>query len=87
MQLTFAHTSESYAQEQSAKLVHYLKSTRDRLGIANLDILGPAPAFVPRIRGRWRWNVQLRGSDPTIVLRDEPLPVGWTTDVDPVSLL
>jgi len=87
VQLTFAHTSESYAQEQSAKLVHYLKSTRDRLGIANLDILGPAPAFVPRIRGRWRWNVQLRGSDPTIVLRDEPLPVGWTTDVDPVSLL
>ncbi|MFQ5472173.1 MAG: primosomal protein N', partial [Dehalococcoidia bacterium] len=87
VQLTFAHTGESYAQEQAAKMVHRLKSARDRLGVANLDILGPSPAFVPRIRGRWRWNVLLRGSDPAIVLRDEPLPVGWTADVDPVSLL
>ncbi|MCH8814853.1 MAG: primosomal protein N' [Chloroflexi bacterium] len=87
VQLTFAHTGESYAQEQAAKMTHRLKSARDRLGTANLDILGPAPAFVSRIRGRWRWNVLLRGNDPTVVLRDEPLPVGWTVDVDPVSLI
>jgi primosomal protein N' (replication factor Y) len=85
--LTFAHTGERYAQEQAAKMVQRLTASRDRLGVANLDILGPAPAFVPRIRGRWRWNVQLRGSDPTVVLRDDPLPTGWTLDVDPISLL
>jgi len=85
--LTFAHTGERYAREQAAQIAHRLKAARDRLGVANLDILGPAPAFVPRIRGRWRWNVQLRGTDPTVVLRDDPLPAGWTLDVDPVSLL
>ena len=64
-----------------------LKDERDRLGVPNLDVLGPAPAFIPRIRGRWRWNVVLRGNDPTVILRDMPLPRGWTLDVDPVSLL
>jgi primosomal protein N' (replication factor Y) len=85
--LTYAHTGESYAQEQAALMAHRLKQERDRLGVANLDVMGPAPAFVPRIRGRWRWNIVLRGTDPTAVLRDEPLPAGWTVDVDPVSLL
>jgi primosomal protein N' (replication factor Y) len=85
--LTYAHTGEGYAQQQAAQMAHHLKQERDRLGVANLDVMGPAPAFVPRIRGRWRWNVVLRGSDPTAVLRNEPLPTGWTVDVDPVSLL
>ena len=64
-----------------------LTAERDRRGLPNLDILGPSPAFVPRLRGRWRWNVILRGSDPLALLRDEQLPRGWTLDVDPASLL
>ena len=87
VRLTFAHTGAAYSQEQAALLARRLKQERDRLGLPNLDVLGPAPAFVPRLRGRWRWNVVLRGSDPSRVLRDLPLPRGWTVDVDPISLL
>ena len=87
IRLTYAHTSAAYSQQQAAIMVRKLKAERDRLGAPNLDILGPAPAFVPRLRGRWRWNVVLRGSDPSALLHDLPLPRGWTVDVDPISLL
>ncbi len=87
VRMTFAHTGAAYAQEQAALIVTRLKKERDRLGLANLDILGPSPAYLPRLRGRWRWNVILRGANPAAVLSEMPLPRGWTVDVDPASLL
>lgn len=87
VRMTFAHTNAEYAQTQAAIMTRRLNEERDRLGIPNVDVLGPAPAFVPRIRGRWRWNVILRGGDPVIVLREMALPRGWTVDVDPASVL
>jgi primosomal protein N' (replication factor Y) len=87
VRLTYSHTGAAYAQEQAALMVSRLKKERDRLGIANIDILGPAPAHLPRLRGRWRWNVALRGVDPAALLREMALPRGWTVDVDPASLL
>ena len=85
--LVFAHTNERYAQEQAAAMVRHLRGERDRRGLPNLDVLGPAPAFVPRLRGRWRWQVVVRGGDPAELLADVPFPRGWTLDIDPVSLL
>ena len=87
LRMTFAHTSSEYAQKQAVTMTSRLRDEIDRLGLPNLDILGPSPAFVPRLRGRWRWNVVLRGSDPAAALRDLPLPRGWTVDVDPISVL
>jgi primosomal protein N' (replication factor Y) len=87
VRLTYAHTGAAYSQEQAAAMARHLTDERDRRGLPNLDILGPSPAFVARLRGRWRWNVVLRGSDPLALLRDEQLPRGWTLDVDPASLL
>jgi primosomal protein N' (replication factor Y) len=55
--------------------------------LAELDISGSVAAFIPRVRGRWRWNVVLRGSDPVELIREMPLPRGWAVDVDPASLL
>lgn len=85
--LVFAHTGERYAQEQAAAMVRYLRGERDRRGLPNLDVLGPAPAFVPRVRGRWRWQIVVRGDNPTELLAEVAFPRGWTVDIDPVSLL
>ena len=87
VRLTFAHTGATYSQEQTAAMARRLMQERDRRGLPNLDVLGPAPAFVPRVRGRWRWNIVLRGADPVALIREMQLPRGWTVDVDPVSLL
>ena len=85
--LVFAHTNEEYAREQAAAMVRYLRGERDQRGLPNLDVLGPGPAFVPRLRGRWRWQVIVRGQDPTELLAEVAFPRGWTVDIDPVSLL
>jgi primosomal protein N' (replication factor Y) len=87
VRLTYAHTGAEYSQLRAAAMVRKLTEERDRRGLPNLDILGPAPAFVPRIRGRWRWNVVLRGADPIALIRDMQFPRGWTVDVEPASLL
>jgi primosomal protein N' (replication factor Y) len=71
---------------------HEAAAMADRLAAAALSaetrvaILGPAPAYVARRAGRWRWNVILRGDDPRRLL--DPLPgPPWSIDVDPDSLL
>ncbi len=53
---------------------------------AGVAVIGPAPAFIRRRAGRWRWNVVLRGAQPADLL-DGGLDAPWSVDVDPESLL
>jgi primosomal protein N' (replication factor Y) len=55
-------------------------------GIADLSIIGPAPAFIHRLRGRFRWQLVLRGSNLSSFLSQIPFPPGWTIDIDLVGL-
>ncbi|MDA8237595.1 MAG: primosomal protein N' [Chloroflexi bacterium] len=61
---------------------------RERAAAAGIraDVAGPAPAWVPRRAGRWRYNVVLRAADPRALLDGDPGPP-WSVDVDPESLL
>ena len=58
----------------------------DSRGIADLSLVGPAPAFMHRLRGRFRWQIILRGAEPSVLLSELPIPQGWTVDIDPVGL-
>jgi primosomal protein N' (replication factor Y) len=85
--LLFAHTSASYAEEEARRLGDELREALRAHGLANLDILGPAPAFHARVKGRWRWQIVLRGHDPTALLSAINLRRGWVVDIDPVTLI
>jgi primosomal protein N' (replication factor Y) len=85
--LIFAHTNVLYAEEQAQRMAGTLRNEKNTRGIPHLDILGPAPAFVPKLRGRHRWQILLRGDDPGELLVEMSFPQGWTVDVDPVTLL
>jgi primosomal protein N' (replication factor Y) len=52
----------------------------------DIKIIGPAPAFVARLRGRYRWQMILRGNDIGRLFKDYNIPSGWAIDVDPVGL-
>ncbi|GAG11306.1 unnamed protein product, partial [marine sediment metagenome] len=58
-----------------------------RLGLPEINLIGPAPSFFSRLRGKSRWQIVIRGTDPRVLLKDLRLPLGWRVDVDPVSLL
>ena len=85
--LVFAHAAATYAKEEAFRMVRLLLAERDRRGIPNLDVLGPAPAFIAKLRGRYRWQILLRADDPAELLRGVSFPSGWSVDIDPASLL
>ena len=87
VRLLFTHVSARKCEAESEQLQQLLHSTVARLGIADVDMIGPAPCFIERIRGRYRWQIVLRGQDPVKLLAQVRLPLGWQVDVDPVSLL
>jgi len=87
VRLTCLRSNPDAAQHDAEALHRMLTLKIAREGLPDVDLIGPAPAFFSRVRGRYRWQVVVRGRDPTELLRDVRLPVGWRIDVDPVSLL
>ncbi len=59
----------------------------DSRGIAGMELIGPAPAFIHRLRGRFRWQLILRGSDLSEFLSRITFSQGWTVDIDPLGLV
>jgi len=85
--LTCSHTNDAFCQREAERMRDRLAAERDAGEIDNLGLIGPAPAFIHRLRGRFRWQLILRGTGLSAFLAQIPLPRGWTVDIDPVSLL
>jgi len=84
--LLYANPSDAQCQREAQRMHQLLKEERDSWGM-DISLIGPSPVFVQRVRGRFRWQIILRGEDPTRLLAQVPIPQGWTVDIDPVSLL
>jgi len=84
--LTYSHTNDARCQRQAERMKHLLAQEIDSRGIADLDLIGPAPAFIHRLRGRFRWQLILRGTEPSSLLSRLPIPQGWVVDIAPVGL-
>ncbi len=84
--LVFSHTNNSLAQRQAERLKKVIITERDTRGIADLSLIGPAPAFIHRQRGRFRWQIILRGAELSSFLAEIPFPQGWVVDIDPITL-
>ena len=84
--MVYTHTNLERCQEEATRMAQNLKAEQDSQGWANMDIIGPSPAYTHRIRGRYRWQVIIRSTDPVSVLSKVNIPQGWTVDVDPVGI-
>jgi primosomal protein N' (replication factor Y) len=85
--LVYEETSPSRARAEAQALVETLRDALARRGLPATDLIGPVPPFFARLRGRYRWQILLRHSDPAEFLRAVQIPPGWRVDVDPVSVL
>ncbi len=85
--LIFSHTNDILCQKEAERLKNELEQESQARGIAGLSFIGPAPAFIHRLRGSYRWQIILRGQDPSLLLAEVPLPRGWSLDIDPVGLV
>ena len=84
--LTYSHTNDLLCQREAERMKRSLSQEIDSQGIADIEIIGPAPAFIHRLRGKFRWQLILRGSELSAFLSPIPLPQGWVVDIDPVGL-
>jgi primosomal protein N' (replication factor Y) len=64
-----------------------LRAHRDSAGRADPDVLGPAPAYIRRVRGDYRWSILVRGRTPDELIEKVRLGPRWSVDIDPVNLL
>ena len=56
-------------------------------GLAGLRLIGPAPAHLSRLRGRYQMQIIILGQQLQGLLKGINFPAGWIVDVDPVGML
>jgi primosomal protein N' (replication factor Y) (superfamily II helicase) len=74
--------AEKTAQVFAEKIRHWIEAEKRTA----TEIIGPAPCFFTRQDGAFRWQIILRGPDPTAILRGQNMS-DWQVEVNPVSLL
>ncbi|HEX7474874.1 MAG TPA: primosomal protein N', partial [Dehalococcoidales bacterium] len=84
--LTFVQTNDTRCREEAERMKKVLIQSRDSKGLAAVSFIGPAPAFIHRLRGRFRWQLTVRSPDPSTFLADIEFPRGWQIDIDPVGI-
>jgi primosomal protein N' (replication factor Y) len=83
---TYNHELRQRCQNEALLLYERLNEWITRLALPDTDIVGPAPALMERLRGKYRWQMIVRGPDLHRLLRVLDAP-GWEIDIDPVSTL
>jgi len=87
VRLVYSHTDEELCRREAERAYRLILDEKAREGVVDFNIIGPVPTFAFRARGRYRWQLFLRGPSPTRMLSRFTLPRGWTIDVDPVGIV
>ena len=85
--LVFQDSDETACQRQAINTAREIRRKAYAQGLSAIEIIGPAPGFPPRLRGRHRWHLTIRGPNLQRFLDDFRVPTGCTVDVDPVHVL
>lgn len=88
--------SEDAARTTAKALAAEARRAAERLG-STVEVLGPSPAPIARVRGRYRFRLMLRGTQRSILrgvassliptIEQAPSDVRVIIDVDPMSML
>jgi primosomal protein N' (replication factor Y) len=86
IRLIYSHNTEDTCVKQALYLGKKFRNQLEVMGITDVSVLGPSPAFPSKIRGKYRWHIILKGIDPRRLIDEINLPLGWTVEVDPISV-
>jgi primosomal protein N' (replication factor Y) len=84
--LTISHTNNTRCQHLAEELKRQLILERDVQGRIKLEILGAIPTFIHRLRGKYRWQIILRGANISSFLENADIPEGWIVDIDSLGI-
>ena len=96
-QLVISHPEQEEASHAAHRLGEDIRGFLAKKEIPDLEILGPAPAPLPKLRGRHRFQILIKGGDEDRLLdaaryllelsQALPKPAQATLDVNPVNML
>ena len=81
---TYGHRDEARAAREAKTAAEHLSATIALLNLGDIEVLGPSPAFVYRLKDEFRYEVTLKGTDLHRVADGLPRGRGWSLDVDPM---
>ena len=84
--IVYQNNDADAAQRQATAIVDELKRRLAAEGRADIQVSGPAPGLPPRLRGRYRWRLLLRGRNLPDFLDSMDFPSGCSIDIDPVNV-
>jgi primosomal protein N' (replication factor Y) len=79
--------AERTCRDATARMKERLTKEVVRRRLVDVRLIGPAPAFFSRLRGKHRWQILVLAPDPVALLRGVGFPPPWQVDVDPVDVL
>ena len=82
----YRHDKEHAAALEAEMMAREL-ARHARINGVEMELLGPTPAFVAKIRNQYQWQVVMRTTDMEAMLRGLPHRPGWVVDIDPESML
>lgn len=85
--LVYDDTDYLRARTEAERMAAQVRSALAGDGLPVANLIGPAPPFFARLRGRYRWQILVRHPAPPALLRSVQIPAGWHVEVDPVSVL
>ena len=87
IRLVYTHTNNDLCRREAERVSQLILTEKDSRGLFDLSLIGPVPAFAFRSRGRYRWQLILKGRNPRQALSNITLPQGWIVDIDPVGIV
>jgi len=83
---TIRHDKEQGAALEAGLMAREL-AKHARINDIDMELLGPSPAFVAKIRNRFQWQIVMRTQQMERMLVGMPSRPGWVVDIDPESML
>ncbi|MFQ6027815.1 MAG: primosomal protein N' [Dehalococcoidia bacterium] len=85
--LVHQEVNQTAGQQQITALGRLLRQRVRAQGLADVEVIGPAPGMPARVRGHYRWHLLLRGRNLHRFLEGVSIPKESIVDVDPAHVL
>jgi len=86
VRLEYRHSKAELAEKNARELASKIQEWLRVEAMSATHMIGPVPPFFARLKGEYRWQIILRGPDPSSMLRGRQLR-DWRVEVNPPNLL
>jgi primosomal protein N' (replication factor Y) len=78
-----AKVAETKAQAYGEAISSWIRNE----GLSATQVVGPVPAYFQKLRGEYRWQILVKGPNPTRIIKEHPPGHDWIIEVDPPVIL